>query len=391
MDVSSAAVEAVRRIRGSQAFARLSDAERRTLTEDLGRIERTLLDAGNPAAAPPTYGAPRSRDPYALPLATPADLNRQLSGAPGGSGNSRANAPPAAPAPAPAPTNDLTAIGGQTADVLEAVNFPGFVAGLVTGTFQAIVDATSQQLREYSELVGQLSRSVSDFARDNVSPQQTREWLTGKYPNHLTQVVPRPGEPGEPQLVPRDDVEGQSPEWLAQFGLSGANLSPELTEGALLQAGRESLGEERLQSLATMVLMGLNRVVVNDGEIRARMQFHARASHETETQLAAGVAQQGAGIAGRQIRNQSSATMMVSTLKSNLQAESSIKADLMGEVRISFRTETFPLERFADSGALQLLNRHARWVKPSDAAHASTASGGSSAPRSGGSEPGDAS
>ena len=50
----------------------------------------------------------------------------------------------------------------------------------------------------------------------------------------------------------------------------------------------------------------------------------------------------------------------VSTVKANAQSESAIKANLMGEVNIQFRTETFPLERFADSNALQLLNRHAR-------------------------------
>src|SRR6185436_17506084 len=73
------------------------------------------------------------------------------------------------------------------------------------------------------------------------------------------------------------------------------------------------------------------------------------------------VAQQGLGIAGRQVNTDAKAQMMVSTLKLNAQADAAIRADLMGEVRISFRTETFPLERFADSAAIQLINRHARW------------------------------
>ena len=55
---------------------------------------------------------------------------------------------------------------------------------------------------------------------------------------------------------------------------------------------------------------------------------------------------------------------MVSTAKANAQADASIKADLMGEVNINFRSETFPLERFADSAAVQLLSRHARWQAP---------------------------
>jgi len=39
----------------------------------------------------------------------------------------------------------------------------------------------------------------------------------------------------------------------------------------------------------------------------------------------------------------------------------------MGEVRISFRSETFPLDRFADSQAIQLLNRHAKWKGAAEA------------------------
>jgi hypothetical protein len=70
--------------------------------------------------------------------------------------------------------------------------------------------------------------------------------------------------------------------------------------------------------------------------------------------------------------------MMVSTVKANAQADASIKADLMGEVRIAFRSETFPLERFADSAAIQLINRHARWQK--DASGAPAPAGSAPAP-----------
>jgi hypothetical protein len=90
-----------------------------------------------------------------------------------------------------------------------------------------------------------------------------------------------------------------------------------------------------------MVLMGINRIVVNDGDIRAKLQFHAVARDLTNAEMAAG--QMGQGIAGRQVSGQGAVTTMVSTLKANAQADASIKTNLMGEVRISFRSETFPL------------------------------------------------
>ncbi len=51
---------------------------------------------------------------------------------------------------------------------------------------------------------------------------------------------------------------------------------------------------------------------------------------------------------------------MVSTVDVNAQADVSVKADLVGEVSVRFRTESFDLERFADAQAIALINRHAQ-------------------------------
>ena len=52
---------------------------------------------------------------------------------------------------------------------------------------------------------------------------------------------------------------------------------------------------------------------------------------------------------------------VLSTLKANTQTDTTIKADLMGEVHLVFGTETFPLADFADTPAIQLIQRNARW------------------------------
>jgi hypothetical protein len=350
---SRLALEATRKLRQSRAFRSLTASEQSALDEDLGRIEQALRPA--PARA-------QGRDPYAIGQATPNDLQRDMSGqAPGGQPapqNGSSAPPPAAPAqPAPRPRN-VDAYGASTREAIEAVNFPGFVAGLVTGTFQAIVDATTQQLREYADLVASISRSVDDFGRDNVTDDQARAHLAARFPADLRHEAPAPGQKGSAKLVPTAQAKEESPAWLEQFGLTGETLTPELTEGALLQAGRQRVAEDRLQTLATMVLMGINRVVINDGEIKAKLQFHASARDKTDAEVVMASASQ--GIAGRSIGGAAPA-MMVSTVKANAQADASIKTNLTGEVKISFRSETFPLERFADSAAIQLISRHARW------------------------------
>ncbi len=336
-DPLALALEATQRLRRSPGYTGLRAAERLALDRDLARIEQAL-----------------GKDPYATGLADPAPP-----------GASDPGPPPEEKPKAPPPPPGTAQIGSRAAAALEAVNFAGFVAGLVTGTFQAIVDATSQQIREYAGLVASLSQSVDQFSRENVSDGQARAWLAARYPKDLTQTAPAAGTAGTPQLVPTAAQEGASPEWLGQFGLEGQPLSKELTEGALLDAGRSKAGEERLQTLATLVLMGINRVVVQDGDIKARLQFHAVAREQTAAEMMTG--QIGQGIAGR-AQGEGVPTTMVSTLKANAQAEASIKTNLMGEVRISFRSETFPLERFADSAAIQLLNRHARWKAEAPAA-----------------------
>jgi hypothetical protein len=344
------ALGATRRLRESAAFHGLSSPERDRVGADLDRIERAL------GGATPRPVAAHYSDPYAVAQATPGDLQRDLGGTfRSQPGPGRPATPPTAPATPAPPRKTSFEQFAATGDAVDAINFPGFVASLIQGTFQAIVDATAQQLREYADLVGNLSRSVDDFARAHVSNDQVRAQLAKH--RELRHVAPPPGSGTETSLAIAPDAEGTSPSWLAEYGLEGEELNEELVAGPLLDAGRTQLAEQRMSTLASMVLMGINRIVVSDGDIRAKLQFHANIRDKTDAELA--TVQMGQGIAER--NTAPAASLMVTTVKANTQAEASLKANLTGEVRIAFRTETFPLERFADSQAIQLLNRHAKW------------------------------
>jgi hypothetical protein len=353
------ALAAARALRASSGFSALPAAERAALERDLARVEHALHGADYRAST-------AALDPYAVPLETPAALVRgPFAGAPVQS------APAPQPAPAPPPQQARPAgtevIGERARQTLDAVDFPSFVAGLIQGTFQAIVDSTTQQIREYAKLVASLAQTVDGFSRSNVSPNQVRDWFAQRYPADLLLVLPKAGETGSPRLSPRRRS-GEPPEWLAEFGLDGEELTQELVEGPLLEAGRNKLGEERLQTLATMVLMGVNRIVVSDGEIKARLQFHASAREAVKADINADAAAiHQAGIASRPTEAQTAVQTMVSTVSVNAQADIAVRANLVGEVAIKFRSETFNLERFADSQAIELINRHSR-LKQSPAA-----------------------
>jgi len=218
--------------------------------------------------------------------------------------------------------------------------------------------------------VASLAQTVEQFGRENVSPNQVRFGLAERHPADLVVVVPKTGERGQPALKPRKKDDAGSPSWLGDYGLAGQELTAELAEGALLEAGRRSLAEDRMQNLATMVLMGINRIVIQDGQIKARLQFHASARESVKADVTdIGVAAQN-GIAARDSSSASGVMTKVSTVSVNAQADVAIKANLVGEVAIRFRSETFNLERFADSQAIELINRHSRLQRPADGAAA---------------------
>jgi hypothetical protein len=141
---------------------------------------------------------------------------------------------------------------------------------------------------------------------------------------------------------------------------SASEIDDEQIEQVVVPAARRHLAESRQRTLATMVLMGINRVVVDDGEITAKLQFHIDASEAMQmrfdqTKTTAGNM---SGYAGRSPFGAQS--VMVNTASLNAQTDLNVRADLTGQVRVKFRSETFPLERFADSAAIQLINSNAK-------------------------------
>lgn len=66
-------------------------------------------------------------------------------------------------------------------ELAAAADFPSFVAGLIDGVFQAIVQASIQQMEAYGDLLKGVARSADQFAKDNVSADRARDWLSRTY------------------------------------------------------------------------------------------------------------------------------------------------------------------------------------------------------------------
>lgn len=147
-----------------------------------------------------------------------------------------------------------------SAALLEQVDFPEFVEGLIQGTFNAIVNASIEQMKAYGKLVEQVAKTVDRFKEDRISDAQARDWLAQRFASQV-------------ELDPRGRLRWCVAPHLGAKGLALALSmpSPSLETRDLVAAARRRMAIDRQQLLSTMVMMGINRVVVTDGKIVARV------------------------------------------------------------------------------------------------------------------------
>lgn len=311
---------------------------------------------------PPDVYRSASR-PGAQSLGTPLDFRHRGVQA-GGNGDSSPDAEPSdgAQTQPAGPKKQATETLAQRAGALsDEIDFPDFVASLVHGTFDAIVDASIRQMEAYADLVSAVAKSVEQFTEDNVTLNQARDWLVQQYPQDVYLDLS-----GSPTVLPKaaqgeDADQPRSPDWLKEFQLEGEELTPEFIEEQLIPRARSKVGQGRQQMLATMVLLGLNRVVVRDGSISARLRFRAAAADTAKVEYAVSDDPQGGASWGsRGNGGYPLPSTKVSTVGVNVQSDSELKAELFGEVKINFASETLPLERFADEAKRTLLERRAK-------------------------------
>jgi len=125
--------------------------------------------------------------------------------------------------------NYLVADASSDTDRLVAdVNFPDFVSNLLNGVFDSIIDSSIRQMEAYAKLVAGVAKSLDQFADENISDNEARDHLLDRLP----------------QFFPKSTTR--------------------------TKRRRVRLASSRQQLLATMVLMGINRIVVTDGRISSK-------------------------------------------------------------------------------------------------------------------------
>jgi hypothetical protein len=265
----------------------------------------------------------------------------------------------------------------QFGELVKKVDFPLFVSGLIKNVFQAIVDSSIQQMRAYGELLANVSKSVDQFARDNITENNARDFLAGRFPDTFevsTQSESGSFAEGEtaaavtPVLTvkdtaPEDAMQRVSQELQLEKPIQ--DISDPNEELRIVTAAKLQIARSRQQLLASMVMLGINRIVVTDGLIHAKVVFDMRASDRVvrearassfdrddakqSTEMSAGYGSWFSPVSAnfKSTSSHEHETTVQSSVDETSESKAALKANLTGEVRVNFKSDYFPMEKLA--------------------------------------------
>lgn len=378
----------------SEAFRALPAAAQREIANNTVQVASYLAaPEGIKANKLPNVSVRKANtnDPYAFPLAdTPARMRQ--SSTTNGEGQFTAQA-----------ASEGARVAGA---LLNAVNFPNFVSGLIQGVFHSIVQSSIEQMEAYGRLVADVAKTLNQFRDENVSPNQGRDHLVDQFPDLFMVDIDTGGFDGSsgPRVRLRDNVdEDAALKRVNSLPIEGGPLSSlddDSIEEKLVPAARTQLATSRQQLLATMVLMGINRIVVTDGKIAAKVMYDFKANDNFRFQRSAtqfDYAKDSSGNLQRmgteeregEVKSKegdysyssegdfedrggsyyakgkykyTEQPVITTMFASNETTDASLqtKANLSGVVEVNFKSDYFPLEKMADSFQIGMIQEAAK-------------------------------
>jgi hypothetical protein len=260
-------------------------------------------------------------------------------------------------------------VAGTTRAILNAVSFPRFVTELINGVFKALVDSNQQQMHAYVELIKNVAASTEGFADANLAPDRARQWLVETFPGSFT-LEGGPDEDTDPRDVAEEAQEARvrlkeggtmpsEPALRTALGVAAGETIPGGDpETSLMPFARRALARQRQQMLATMVMLGMQRIVIESGRLNASMRFHidtrsaansdegSRFDLQNRTEASGKF---GGGPWGVEAK-MTNTIGYVSTQRNQTNEEMNTDLDLNSSVELYFKTDYVPLDRLAGAG-----------------------------------------
>jgi hypothetical protein len=363
------------------SFAQLDSAERAELA---GNMVKVLSYIANPNGVADETGPPRPQAPLARAQKDedPVEATkRSLSKSPGFVGGGFK---------AGAVREGVDQFGA----LVKKVDFPKFVGGLIKNVFQAIVESSIEQMRAYGELIANVAKTVDQFMADNISQGAGRDWLAQRYPDALGVEVNEgstafaegaEAPPPTAQLVAKgDNPEAKLTEISRDLGLNPpvTDVSDPNAELKIVTAARLQMAKSRQQLLSSMVMLGINRIVVTDGTINAKVVFDMRAEDKAKRHYTASMSDVESQRAKQSMNvsygswyspidasaswesEQDHVATVGSAVDETSESKAEVKAKLSGEVRVNFKSDYLPLEKMATPEMMSVIQGNSTPYNP---------------------------
>lgn len=175
-------------------------------------------------------------------------------------------------------------------EFMKQVNFVDFVSGLIDGVFNSIITSNIQQMEAYSKMVADVSQSLNQFRDNNTTPNDGKDALVDNFPDVFDIGIDDFGGGKEPVVKLREGVDQDAvlpriQQALGQHSdkpIESIDVSDPEVANTLILASRQQIATSRQQLLATMVLMGLSRIVVTNGKIQAKIKYDFNATSQRD-------------------------------------------------------------------------------------------------------------
>ena len=240
--------------------------------------------------------------------------------------------------------------GELAGEFIDEVDFPGFVRDLLKGVFDANLEVTLKQMESYQTLLKTATQSISKFinAIDNTAAfgylaENKSDDFGIDFDDNETD------DNGQPQAV-LTDKDGN------RLDIGDNEIKAKIMDAKIAMA------KEQRALLRETILMGITRLVVEKGQVKASVLFDIKASEKIDktdkaalkdaVSTSASISASGGllgkifgGPAGGTTRSSQKTKISVSSAKST--ASTDLAAKITGSVDIQFKSDYFKLDNFA--------------------------------------------
>ena len=258
------------------------------------------------------------------------------------------------------PTAGSAAMG--YAKQIEEIGFPEFTTKLVGDTFDALIASNIRQQQAYIELLQATSKSLSAYindTKDDITPAEIVQLFSAILPPKEPTADGPPSEidANNETALSQDEAKTLNDALAVEGVTTTAVAKAQPIKGQyddLVAAAATRIAANKYTLLQEMVRLGMLRLVVTDGTIETRLNFRAYGSDyfskysndATTTAFAVRAQAQTGGLISNWVKASASTAysrVRVQTTNTSEHSSSPVDVQMMGGVKINFRTDYLPV------------------------------------------------